>query len=225
MTDLVNCRFGRLVVSEINSCRLIVSCACDCGGSKTVRRYDLLNGRTRSCGCLHREAVIARNKATATRGGATHSYTGKSWNAVISRCYNKKYHCYASYGAIGIVACEFIRASPLNLIVLIGERPHGCSIDRVNNNGSYTCGQCAECHQNGWPKNIRWATATEQGRNQRTNHLITIDGQTKCLAEWADFAGLSQSVIALRIKRGWPIEKLLIPRLKPGVFIKGGRWK
>jgi hypothetical protein len=58
-------RFGRLVVTEILPASkdaagyplLRARVLCDCGTSKDVRRRDLRNGKTRSCGCLGREKL------------------------------------------------------------------------------------------------------------------------------------------------------------------------
>lgn len=64
--DLVNRRFVKLKVinaqdsSSLNS-KKIWECVCDCGASKTVASYDLITGRTRSCGCLKRDALSKRS--------------------------------------------------------------------------------------------------------------------------------------------------------------------
>jgi hypothetical protein len=53
--------------------RRYVVCRCDCGQTKPVRIENLRRGRTRSCGCLHREYLAARKAATNARragGGA-----------------------------------------------------------------------------------------------------------------------------------------------------------
>jgi hypothetical protein len=68
-------RFSRLVVTEeLGSFAggIRVACVCDCGTQREVRAWDLLQGLTKSCGCLHRELsrmrTIARNKARARNG-------------------------------------------------------------------------------------------------------------------------------------------------------------
>lgn len=43
-------RFGKLTVIQDLGKRL-VSCQCDCGNTTVVQRYNLLYGRTQSCGC------------------------------------------------------------------------------------------------------------------------------------------------------------------------------
>ena len=58
--DLTGCRFGRLTVlgrAEEPSPRrgVLWKCRCDCGKITLVRRYDLKNGGTVSCGCASQE--------------------------------------------------------------------------------------------------------------------------------------------------------------------------
>lgn len=53
--DLAGQRFGRLVVVEYKDCKSKSArwlCVCDCGKETLVSRCDLLNGSTKSCGCL-----------------------------------------------------------------------------------------------------------------------------------------------------------------------------
>lgn len=61
ITDLVGMKFGRLVVlsraeygvSESNGKRYSRwNCVCDCGNFVTVRQHSLIQGNTKSCGCL-----------------------------------------------------------------------------------------------------------------------------------------------------------------------------
>lgn len=154
--------------------------------------------------------------------GLSRTGTGRSWRAMLTRCYNKKSPAYLKYGGAGIVVCEFLRASPLNLGALIGERPLGKTIDRTDNRGVYSCGQCAECFSNNWPLNVRWATRLEQNRNQNDLKYLTINGETKCLAEWSSISGVSRGGIYMRIRLGWPTEALLLPPHKPKtVTIRG----
>lgn len=67
--DLTGQRFGRLTVIEkdieksIARGRTFWICRCDCGNIVSVQSADLLRkGGTRSCGCLHREAISRSNE-------------------------------------------------------------------------------------------------------------------------------------------------------------------
>ena len=57
--DVTNKRFGRLVAlypTEKRICRSVVwHCQCDCGRETDVILSNLVNGYTKSCGCLKRE--------------------------------------------------------------------------------------------------------------------------------------------------------------------------
>ena len=62
--NLINKRFGKLVVisyegSDKNNNSLWL-CACDCGGSTITRGFMLKSGRTKSCGCWHKEEISMR---------------------------------------------------------------------------------------------------------------------------------------------------------------------
>ena len=156
----------------------------------------------------------------------THGMTGtpvyRSWAAMMTRCYNFNTPQFVQYGGVGKVACEFIRSSPLNIVLLIGHRPEGMSLDRTDNKGNYTCGDCAECLQKGWLFNIRWATRTMQNRNQESGRWITIDGVTKCLSEWAEISGISYRTLCFRVNHGWTGRRLISSvRPKTAVNIEG----
>jgi Sigma-70, region 4 len=83
----------------------------------------------------------------------------RAWEAMIDRCYNERSCNFKHYGARGIVVCQRWRNSFDAFFADMGQRPSGGhSIDRINNDGNYE------------PKNCRWATKSEQRRNQRDLH-------------------------------------------------------
>ena len=57
--DLLGQRFGKLLVvqktDKRKDGRIVWKCKCDCGNIIEVTSHNLLNGHTKSCGCLHQE--------------------------------------------------------------------------------------------------------------------------------------------------------------------------
>ena len=70
--DITNQKFGRLTAKEVVRTLPgkgnIWRCECECGGEKEVPAAYLLNGHTRSCGCLNRERE-ERQDITGRRWG------------------------------------------------------------------------------------------------------------------------------------------------------------
>lgn len=156
------------------------------------------------------------------RHGLSKTPTGISWRSMIERCYSKTATSYHNYGALGIFVCDFLRASPVNLVILIGLRPDGTTLDRTDNNGSYTCGQCAHCFENGYKFNIRWADRITQNRNQKDLRYIEIKGEKRCLSEWAELNGVKRSTVNARFMRGEPESTLFRkPKEQTVVCING----
>lgn len=217
MKDLTGKKFGKLTAISVDSSKRtgnIWLCRCDCGRTALVLTSRLLNGHTRSCGCMKKESV-QRMRDIQEQRGMLHHMTGtptfNSWHSMMERCFSQKAIRWHQYGGIGIKPCSHIAESPKNLLSTIGERPTGTSLDRIDNKLGYTCGKCAECKSNSWAKNIRWATAVTQMRNSSRNRLLTIGGVQKCLTEWAEISGLKSITIHARIKSGWSENRWLSP--------------
>lgn len=218
--DLTGRRFGRLVVKSLSNTHFGNGkkkvrhwlCACDCGNCKIVSRSSLAMRLTRSCGCLRLEQWEKNRNFIPKTHGMSGTKVQASWKSMLSRCYRQNHDSYKDYGGRGISACEFLRATPANLKSLIGDRPADMSLDRIDVNGNYSCGQCAECLSKNWILNVRWATLKQQARNTRSNKMVTINGQTKCVAEWAEISGVDKNLLARRVRAGLPQEELLLPR-------------
>jgi hypothetical protein len=197
-TDLTGARVGRLIVLEkagLDKGRNVLwKCQCDCGKTKIILGTRLKYGKTKSCGCLMPEAVSACNKKRLVIHGMSDTLTGWSWMTMMQRCFNPKARGFDHYGGRGILPCEFIKASPLNLVLLIGERPsQSLTLHRLNNDLGYCCGACGECLKNGWPKNVGWADKKTQARNRTNTRYVTINGVTKGVAEWVEETGIPRT--------------------------------
>jgi hypothetical protein len=107
------------------------------------------------------------------------SATYASWRNMIQRCINPKNPAYEYYGGRGITVCERWRTFS-NFLSDMGERPHGLSLERIENNDGYTKPNC------------RWATRAEQSANTRLNVWITFRGKRQHLSALAREYGLNQ---------------------------------
>lgn len=225
--DLLRKRFGRLVVTgEAAPIKPFVRrliCLCDCGNTKVIVRGSLVNGDTKSCGCLAAEASRLRAQGRSTHG-LSKTLTFSSWSMMMQRCFNAQFTNYERYGGAGITVCDFIKATPKNIFAMLGERPSGYSIDRYPDKaGNYSCGSCPHCKQEGWKLNVRWATDGQQCRNRKSNVMVAWDGETKTATDFAIENGFSPLVILKRIRRGNIPSELLRPlgvRLKRNQFIR-----
>ncbi len=201
--------FGRLTVKSAamkdNAYRLIWICLCECGKAVNVRYDHLTSGKIASCGCLRAEVGKQNGHKSATHGDCRRTQDGKrktpeyrAWSNMLSRCYNRHDISYPNYGGRGVTVCTQWRDSFASFLHDVGRRPtvHH-SLDRFpGQDGNYE------------PGNVRWATPTEQQRNIRSNKLITLNGETRCIAEWAEITGINDGTIRARLRAGWPVERL-----------------
>lgn len=160
-------RFGRLVVVERlqikNTHRSWWKLVCDCG-QETVSSPDaILSGRKRSCNCYGREVSIASGRSTAKHNMSS-SDEYHIWSGMRTRCRNPKSDYWDRYGGRGITVCDRW-AKFQNFFADMGRRPSSeHSLDRINNDGNYE------------PDNCRWATRSEQRRNQAERRFRDLSG-------------------------------------------------
>lgn len=197
--------FGRLTVEGFGSLAKSGNqkylCRCSCGNHCEVLGARLCSGETKSCGCLSREMSAQR----MTQHGKSGTPLWKLWVGIKNRCDNKNEPSYPRYGGRGIGYCsEWADFQNFERdLKALGPRPAGSTLDRIDNNLPYA------------PDNVRWATPKQQARNTRNNKLLTHNGETLCIAEWAERLGLGRTTIADRIRYGWSIERALsTPKLK-----------
>lgn len=192
-------KYGRLTVIADAGKRghnhRYVLCRCDCGKEKEVRLEHLKSRKIVSCGCHKQEAVTKHGLCCKDNEHPLY----KVWEGIIARCENPNSVGYRDYGGRGIRVCEEWRDAEkfIGWAILNGWRK-GLTINRIDNDGNYEPGNC------------EFTTMKVQARNKRSNHLITFDGKTKCLTDWAAELGISYLTLSKRINTmGWPIEKAL----------------
>lgn len=192
-------KFTRLTVqSQVREGgRVRWRCICECGAIKIFRPRNLRVGQAKSCGCLSREMSRARN----TSHGMSYEPEYARWVSMCQRCHCDWHPNFKDYGGRGIRVCDRWRNSFEEFIKDMGYRPSAKhSIDRINNNGNYEPGNC------------RWATPKEQQRNMRSNKVYTINGASRCMAEWAEIYGVKYKLVKDRLRSGKTIvEALTLP--------------
>lgn len=143
--------------------------------SKKGRKRPDVSERNRQLGIRPpRKAMTDAERERLSQAKTTHGHGRKRgegrqgtptyyiWGSMVQRCTNPKNKDYPQYGGRGITVCERWRDFA-NFLADMGEKPQGRSIDRIDVNGSYELANC------------RWATPTEQGRNQRKCKLTDAD--------------------------------------------------
>jgi hypothetical protein len=195
-TDLTGRVFGRLTVTERDYSRkgrVSWLCKCSCGASVSVRGYSLLDGKTKSCGCLSRE-ITGNN--FRTHGLSKHPLHAVR-DTIKSRCSNPKNLDYLNYGGRDINVCEewlenFM--SFYNWAISSGYKK-GMLIDRIDNNKGYS------------PENCRWVDDKQSAINRRTTVYITFRGETKMLGEWVEVFNMKKITLVSRLHQSWSLEE------------------
>lgn len=120
-----------------------------------------------------------------------HPLYGK-WRSMKCRCYNRNDKRFKNYGARGIRVCSQWRESFAQFLADMGPSfKRGLTLERVDNDGNYTPGNC------------RWATYEDQLNNTRRNRNVTIDGVTRTVSQWSRISQVHTQLIYYRLKRGF----------------------
>lgn len=189
--------FGRLTVIKEDGKHVYPSgrtdlryvCRCSCGRETSVLGVHLRSGHTRSCGCLRKETT----RSSFKKHGGYNTRLYRIWKNMKSRCYNKNNPDYRLYGGRGITICKEWLEDFANFRDWSDHNGYGngLSIDRINNDLSYT------------PSNCRWASQKDQCNNNSRNVIIEHKGRMLSISGWSKETGIKYGTISSRIRRGW----------------------
>lgn len=134
-----------------------------------------------------------------------HGLAGKSkipeygvWRTMKSRCFNPNDKNWANYGGRGITVCSEWKDSFTAFITFLGRRlsPRH-TLERIDNEKGYEPGNCI------------WATRKEQNRNHRRSRILSLNGQSKTVSQWAEDLGIGRPVLESRLRSGWTDQAIL----------------
>ena len=201
--ELAGNKYGRLTVlrfSHMNKRGSSVwECLCDCGNRAFVEGSNMVFGKTRSCGCLHKEAAKTAAKS-CIKHGMCKTRLHRIWLHIKERCSNPNCKAYPDYGGRGISVCESWERDFKSFYdwAIANGYEERLTIERINVNGNYE------------PSNCKWATMEQQANNKRSSAFITFNGETHTMSEWANITGIKYSTIRSRRRLGYSPEQILM---------------
>lgn len=165
-------------------------CQCECK-DKTIRivpEYELIKGKSKSCGCFMIEKSIETitkynlSKMPENDIGATsklqiyphYKRLFSIYDGMRKRCYNENNDNYQYYGGRGIIICEewlYDFMLFYNWAISHGY-DNKLTIDRIEVNGNYE------------PDNCRWVTWEEQANNKSNTVYYRHEGKIKSSLDW-----------------------------------------
>jgi len=119
------------------------------------------------------------------------------WVSMWQRCYDPSSNSYEYYGARNIQVCpEWFDFKCF--LDFWGYPPfEGATIGRIDNDGNYD------------PSNCEWQTQQQQNNNTRRSRLITWNGKTQSIRDWAQEYNIGTRRLSERLRRGWDMQKAL----------------
>lgn len=181
-------------------------CICKCGKFTNVSAGNLKGGNVQSCGCSKGELItFSKLRHGATVAGQC-SGTYRSWAGMLKRCRDKANNRYKRYGGRGITVCQSWQTFD-NFLADMGERPDGMSIDRIDNDGHYSCGTCEECIRLGRTFNGQWIPRSDQQKKTSKTIYLTVNGVEKCVSDWCKLYNIQRTTLHARLKAGWDAER------------------
>ena len=169
-------------------------CKCQCGTIKAVAQSELLQGRSKSCGCYRKALAHARH----IKHGGWKERLYEIWHSMKKRCDPKNAEFYPRYAGREISVCSewandysCFKAWALESGYQSDAHFGDCTLDRIDVNGNYC------------PENCRWVSAKIQQNNRANTVYLSLDEVTKPLSSWAEDFHIPQDVLTYRHKSGW----------------------
>ena len=122
----------------------------------------------------------------------------RMWDNMMTRCYRRSYTGYHRYGGRGITVCDEWRTfAGFKQWALKNGYREDLQIDRRDVNCSYC------------PENCRFVTPKRQARNKRNTVYIEFGGVRATLIDFCDLFLVPYKTAHRRLKKGWPIVRVL----------------
>lgn len=165
-------------------------CKCDCGNEDVFGGSRLrTNTRTHCWNPVHKvrgESLTVEYKSEY-----------RSWTNMRDRCLNPTHKKYPIYGGRGITIDPRWDTFK-NFMLDMGRKPDPrFTIEREDVNGNYE------------PKNCKWISRKDQGRNKRNSVFVTYNGKRMLLIDLVEELGLSRNIVYQRLKLGWTLAQAI----------------
>lgn len=140
-----------------------------------------------------------------SRHNQSHTRLYSIWKGMKTRCNNPNCKDYKSYGGRGITICKSWNDNFKTFYNW--SLKHGyndtLTIDRINNDKGY------------YPSNCRWVTLYVQNRNRKRAIVISYDGKTMNIGDWARELHIPRQTLCKRYHAGWKPPKLFRKSTRP----------
>lgn len=203
--NLAGQRDGKLVAVSVsrsdNKGRKVWLLRCDCGNEverlSSIMSDAINKGKDSHCGC--------------SPARKTHGLTSKKknlywvWAAMIQRCENPENKDYSTYGGRGIAVCEEWRNSfkSFHDWAKASGYKKGLTIERVDVDKGYSNDNCI------------WIINARQSLNCRRSAIITWNGKSQHISDWADDLGIKYKTLRGRIfDYGWSLDRALAEKTR-----------
>lgn len=181
------------------------SVLCICGNIFICNPRSVIEGNTKSCGCLTKK-LLRKSKTThgcSVPGDKLHRLYSV-WANMLTRCNNPKKPMYYRYGGRGIKVCarwqqfdKFLADNKKAYEKAFHKYGIKTQIDRINNDDDYK------------PSNCRWVSRNENSNNRSTNTVYIYKNKKYTQSTLAKAYGIHPATFSSRLERGCSIEEAL----------------